>query len=140
MIVIDASLAAKWYLDEALADEAEQVLFEHSGDIAVPDLFVSEVIGALVRRANMDKATRQSSEIAIRRFTSLFEAGAITAIRGDPEFAARAAALAMDIGHPVKDCMYLTLAMDLRCALVTADAKFGGKARRLWDRVRMLGE
>jgi predicted nucleic acid-binding protein len=138
VIVIDASLAVKWYLDEAWADEAEALLFEYEGDIVVPDVFISEVIGALVRRANMDKAMRSDSAAATARFQTLFDTGSITAIRSLPPAVVRAATLAIDLGHPLKDCIYLTLAMELDCDLVTCDGRFAAKAKGVWDRVRVL--
>jgi predicted nucleic acid-binding protein len=139
VIVIDASLAVKWYLDEVWADEAEALLIEYEGDIVVPDVFISEVIGALVRRANMDKAMRSDSAAATARFQTLFDTGSITAIRSLPPAVVRAATLAIDLGHPLKDCIYLALAMELECDLVTCDARFAEKAKGVWDRVRVLG-
>jgi predicted nucleic acid-binding protein len=47
--------------------------------------------------------------------------------------------LAIDIGHPLKDCVYLVLAMELDCELVTCDARFAKKAKDVWDRVRVFG-
>ena len=35
-----------------------------------------------------------------------------------------AADLAMRLGHPLKDCIYLVLADRLGCTVVTADARF----------------
>jgi predicted nucleic acid-binding protein len=139
VIVIDASLAVKWYLDEAWADEAEALLIEYEGDIVVPDIFISEVIGALVRRANMAKAMRSDSATATARFQALFDTGSITAIRSPPPAVVRAATLALDLGHPLKDCLYLALAMELECDLITCDERFAAKAKEVWDHVRVLG-
>lgn len=140
MIVIDASLAVKWYLLEAQTYEALALLAEREGDIAVPDVFLAEVTGALVRCANVDKTKRLDSEAAIARFMALFEAGSLTSIRSGPETIASAARIALDLGHPIKDCIYLTLAMERECALVTADARFADKAREVWKGVALLGE
>jgi predicted nucleic acid-binding protein len=52
---------------------------------------------------------------------------------------AKASNLALALGHPLKDCIYLALAMELECELVTCDAKFAAKAASTWDRVRVLG-
>lgn len=52
----------------------------------------------------------------------------------------RSSRLAMSLGHPVKDCVYLDLAMELDCPLITCDAKFVEKARQIYEPVRMLGE
>jgi predicted nucleic acid-binding protein len=140
LIVVDASLAVKWYLDEPRADEAEGLLLERDGDIVVPDIFNSEVIGALVRRANMDKSKRKESETAILRFAALFETGSLVAIRSHSSAIIRAASIAIDLGHPLKDCIYLVLAMELDCELVTCDARFAEKAKGVWHQVRVLGE
>ena len=140
MIVIDASLAVKWYATEALSEEAEKVFIASQPDVAVPDIFVTEVIAALVRRANIDKAVRGEADASIANLTDLLATGALKTYRMEPPQLAAAATIAMDLGHPLKDCIYLALAMDLRCALVTADVKFARKARGLWDGVRMLGE
>lgn len=140
MIVVDASLALKWYLDETLAEEADDWFTEHEGDIVVPHIFLTEVTGALVRRANIDKALRRESEASIARFVALFDEQLITVEATDAHQTAQAAQHALDLGHPLKDCLYLALAMDLGCDLVTCDARFAEKGRGVWAGVRVLGE
>lgn len=138
MIVVDASLAVKWYVREVLTFEALDILAEHQAAILVPDIFITEVTGALVRRANIDKTKRADSEAAIAGFMTLFETGAIATVRSEPETVARAAGLAMDLGHPIKDCIYLALAMERECPLVTADGKFAAKAAGVWPATQSL--
>jgi predicted nucleic acid-binding protein len=137
--VVDASLAVKWYADEEHSELAENWLAENAKDIIVPDIFVSEVIGALVRHANIDKSLLGDSHLSIHRFTALFDDGWIKAVRMLPPQIASAAQTATTIRHPLKDCLYLALAMELNCELVTCDAKFAAKAKGVWDRVRVLG-
>ena len=139
MIVVDASLAVKWYLDELWADEAHALLVDNLGEISAPDIFISEVVGVLVRRANIDKSKRQDSELSIDRFMALFVNAGIAAVRASPGTVANAANLALDLGHPLKDCIYLALAMELGCELVTCDARFAAKAKGVWAGVRVLG-
>ena len=139
MIVLDASVAVKWYAIEPFTQEALGLLRELHGNITVPDIFISEVVGALVRHANIDKTLRSASTTSIDRFASLFDDNWILAERADPRRMERAASLALDLGHPLKDCIYLALAMELGCDLVTADARFAGKARGVWAGVRVLG-
>ncbi len=140
MIVVDASLALKWYLDEPHSKEAEDWFTENEGNILVPHVFIIEVTGALVRRANMEKRLRSESESSIARFVALFDNQLIEVEETYPHQMAKAATLAIDIGHPLKDCIYLVLAMELECELVTCDTRFASKARGIWDRVRVLGE
>jgi predicted nucleic acid-binding protein len=140
VIVVDASLAIKWYLDERLSNEADDWLTDHEGDIVVPHVFLTEVIGALVRRANIDKKLRRDSEASISRFVALFDEQLIRVKEIEPTAMAPAGTLALDLRHPLKDCIYLALAMELGCDLVTCDAKFAAKAKTVWDRMRVLGE
>jgi predicted nucleic acid-binding protein len=139
VIVVDASLALKWYLDEALAEEADDWLTEHEGDIVVPHVFVTEVTSALVRRANIDKQLRRASEASIARFVALFDEQLIRVAISEPHKMAQAANIALDLGRPLKDCIYLALAMELGCDLVTCDARFAAKAHGVWAGVRVLG-
>lgn len=46
----------------------------------------------------------------------------------------------MRLGHPVKDCLYLALAMELRCDVATRDAKFIARARKIYPAVRHLSD
>ena len=64
MIVVDASLAVKWLVLEPDADRAYSFLQSRSGELAAPELLLSEVSGAIVRRANMRELTRgQATEM-----------------------------------------------------------------------------
>ena len=51
MIVVDASVAVKWFLVEA-GSEAAPALLETESEIVGPDLLLIEVAGAIVRRRN----------------------------------------------------------------------------------------
>lgn len=140
MIVVDASLAVKWYIRESLSSEALALLLKYERDVTVPDIFVAEVLGALVRRANIDKSLRAECEVSMGRLAASFDEQAIKAQRCDAAIMARSATLALDLGHPLKDCIYLALAMQLGCDLVICDARFASKAKTVWAGVRVLGE
>ncbi len=140
MIVLDASVAVKWYVPEDQAAAARVVFSENAGTIVVPEIFRSEVAGAMVRRANVSKAERAAAEESIRIFLELIVEDFISVTMLTADQMTRAATLALDIGHPLKDCIYLALAMDLNCPLVTCDAKFAAKAHGVYAGVRVLGE
>lgn len=139
MIVIDASLAVKWYLAEARSEAAVDLLFEKSPHISVPDIFCVEVASTLVREANIDKAKSADARSSLTGFKTLCEGGGIRTVSTTPDALNIAAELAIEMGHPLKDCIYLALAMELGCDLVTCDAKFAAKAEDVWERVRVLG-
>ncbi|MEQ1724868.1 MAG: type II toxin-antitoxin system VapC family toxin [Sphingopyxis sp.] len=140
MIVVDASLAVKWFLEEPLSDAAGEILTAHAGEINVPDVMLVEVVGALVRNANMVKASRPNILAALNRFDTLLADGDLVAHRSPRQNIRKCADMAIEIGHPLKDCIYLVLAMEYDCYLVTCDAKFAAKAKNVWPKVRVLGE
>ncbi|MEQ1495632.1 MAG: type II toxin-antitoxin system VapC family toxin [Novosphingobium sp.] len=138
MIVVDASLGVKWFLDEAGSQEAVELLQEHRKQIAAPDLFGIEVAAALVREVNSrrDDPSRFSWELA--RLFALFESQAVELRRVDFDTLANATSLALDIGHPLKDCIYLALAVEIGCDLVTCDARFAAKAKSVSSSIRLI--
>jgi predicted nucleic acid-binding protein len=138
MIVIDASLGVKWFLDEVGSQEATELLVEHRKHVSVPDLFGIEVGGALIREANTRKTEASQYSWALARLGALLDGGAISTFRTGNKELANAANLALDLGHPLKDCVYLALAMELDCALHTCDRKFARKARDVWQAIEVL--
>jgi predicted nucleic acid-binding protein len=137
VIVVDASLAVKWFLPEPGAEAAAALLLEQD-EIVGPDMLAVEVHATLVRGANIVKSNRVEAETAIRRFQAMIESGEVTLIRSLPNQIEHSANLAMVLGHPLKDCIYLTLAMEMGCDLITCDARFAEKAKGVWARVRVL--
>jgi predicted nucleic acid-binding protein len=139
MIVVDASLGAKWFLDEAGSQEATELLVSQRRQIAAPDLFGIEVASALVRECNVRQDDASHFSWVLARLGALLDSGAVNLMRTNNQALATASSTAIDIGHPLKDCIYLILAMELDCDLVTCDARFANKAQDVWDRVRVLG-
>lgn len=140
MIVVDASVAVKWFLPEPGAEAAAALFEAADNNLVGPDLLAVEVCAALVRGANVVKANRNDALVKLAKFQSMLEAGDVNIVRSDPEKLHNAAKIAIDLGHPLKDCIYLALAMELGCDLVTCDARFAAKARPVCGRVQVLGE
>ena len=138
MIVVDASLGVKWFLDEPLSAEA-WVLLVSDEELLSPALFQVEIASTLVREANIDKCETKPMQLALDRLEGLIASDAVRLVAAAPENVSAAANLAIQIGHPLKDCIYLTLAMELGCDLVTCDARFAEKAKGVWAGVRVLG-
>ncbi len=140
MIVIDACVAVKWFLKEADSDKASLLFELHSGQIAVPELFAVEVLAALVRNGNIHKPAIPEMRESAFAFAGILAGSMLEIIPATPGMLLAATEQAFDIGHPLKDCLYLALAMELGCPLVTTDAKFAGKARDVYTDVQVLGE
>ncbi|MEK6540758.1 MAG: hypothetical protein AABZ45_01420, partial [Pseudomonadota bacterium] len=71
MIIVDASLAAKWVFWEAQSDAALSFWNNEAGNLGAPDLIALEVAGAIVRRANIDKSLREDMNEALVKWTRL---------------------------------------------------------------------
>lgn len=136
MIVVDASLATKWFLREQESDAALRFLEDHGTVLNGPDLLLSEVSGAIVRRANMYDAFQPLALDVLGEWLTTWET--ISAHRITAQRAERASRLAMSLGHPLADCVYLQLAVELGCDLATCDAKFRDRAVAIYPGIRLL--
>ena len=117
LLVVDASVAIKWFVNE---DGSEAALALQGRDLAAPALLrieAANVLRTLVAR----KAT--TSEEALALF-ALLQAAPVTLVDSDDALEARALELALVLGHPVYDCVYLALAERMGRTLVTADGRF----------------
>lgn len=138
MTVIDASVAVKWFVEEPASEQARALLAKMQGHLHVPDIFVVEVSSALVRNANSVKATQDYYRGALWRLLDLIDQQALLVERTSAGDVVEAASLALDLGHPLKDCIYLALAMKMGCELLTCDLRFADKARGTWSKIRVL--
>lgn len=138
MIVVDASIGVKWFLKEADSDLADEILNSHAGAMAVPELFWIELCAALVRTANTDKTRAAQMQAQIDQLAKLAFGDSISAQALSVATLVTAADIAMAIGHPLKDCTYLALAMELDCPLITADRRFAERARGVYAHVQAL--
>ena len=119
-VVVDASVAVKWILDEP-GSEAAAALREQ--ELIAPALWLAEAANVLWRHAQTGEIT--GSEAA-EYFSQLLQAPVATfPIEPHIEPALK---LATRIGHPVYDCIYLSLALQHRTHVVTADRRFASAA------------
>jgi predicted nucleic acid-binding protein len=131
-VVIDASVALKWVLDEPGKEAADALLEE---ELIAPSLWLLEAANALWRRTLRGEI---SGEEAKERLAELCNAPVTTTRLEDDLLAA--ADLANRLGHPVYDCLYLAMAIRENTYVVTADSRFHAAVdRTLKGAVRMLG-
>jgi predicted nucleic acid-binding protein len=132
-IVIDASVAVKWVVSETGSDAADALLDDQ--DLMAPVLWLAEAANVLWRRARTGDLT---AEQANARLSELRKAP-VASLPIEPHLE-RALTLAMEIGHPIYDCIYLALALHHDTHVVTADRRFASVASlaALTDRVRLL--
>ena len=120
-LIIDASVALKWQLDEPQSDKARKLL-EPQYALLAPDFVLSEIANALFksyRAGRVDDAfVKIAMEGAPRFFRSLLET---------PPLLQDAIKLAIELDHPVYDCVYVIAGQRLNAPLITADQRFTAK-------------
>lgn len=132
-IVVDASVAVKWVCAEpdsglAVALRAEELI--------APALWLAEAANALWRRVRIGDITSDEADLRLSQLRS----APVVSLPSEPHLGP-ALKLAIEIGHPIYDCLYLALALHYGTHVVTADRRFAAVAARseFVDRVRLLG-
>jgi predicted nucleic acid-binding protein len=133
-VVVDASVALKWLVAEA--DSAEALELRAGQDVRAPDLLLIECRNALLSHVRQKKLSHAA---ALQAEIDLGESG-VEIVPSQP-LLPHAFALALDLGKPIYDCIYLAAAIAADRVLITADARFVKAADRLVatkGRVRLL--
>ena len=118
-LVINASVAIKWVTEENGTREA-LALRRHR--LFAPDLLVAECANVLWKKTRRSELSADEARLAAR----LLERADVELVPMRP-LLEPATALAIALDHPAYDCIYLALAEDLSCDLVTADQRLSTK-------------
>ena len=116
--ILDASVAAKWFVREELAEKAF-LLLERGYEFHAPDFFFLEadsVICKWIRRGVLSEteggaARAKLAALPIKRHST-------ESLRDS------AYSIALQTGCDVYDCLYLSLAVGLGAPVITADRRF----------------
>lgn len=119
IVVVDASVAAKWFFTGEEHSEAALNLLDNPFELHAPEFFFLEVDSILSKR------TRRRELSEIEAFEIHDEVRSIP-IQFYPTLALqeRAFEMALETGRSIYDCVYLTLSELLEGRMVTADRKF----------------
>ena len=120
-LVVDASVAVKWFIIEPGRPEARRLLDREQRLIA-PELLVAEVVNVLWQRLISGAIARSQAAEAARELPQL-----LSELCPLVSLATRALAIADELRHPAYDCFYLALAEVRDARLVTADRRFAAR-------------
>jgi predicted nucleic acid-binding protein len=114
--VVDASVAVKWLVPEAGTDAA--LALHASPSLIAPELIVAECANILWKKVGRGGLSISQALLAAETLEhwslTLYPMGSLV----------RAATrLAIELGHPAYDCVYLALASREKCPFVTADER-----------------
>lgn len=116
-LVVDASVALKWFVAEQGSLRARALLNEQTPLIA-PELVIAEVCNGAWRLARLGVLGPAECDIIAAEIGSLFDR-----IPTLGPLAPRATVIARSVDHPVYDCFYVALAERDAGRLVTADGR-----------------
>lgn len=136
MMVLDASVAVKAYLEETGAETATELLAGPTKLLA-PELIRLEVAGALCRRVRRGELEAGEAEARCQHWLAELEKGLFT-ITPDRDLLPEGVALSTKLKHPLQDCLYLAVAIRSNAPLVTADRTFHERARPLYKKISLL--
>ena len=135
-LVIDASIAIKWVIEE---EGTPQALTLRTARLLAPELLVAECANILWKKARRNELSREEALLAAR----LLQTAAIELVPTRSLLAA-ATRIAIELDHPAYDCLYLALAIENDCRFVTADERFlrklGGRRSRFRAKAVLLTE
>jgi predicted nucleic acid-binding protein len=131
-IVVDASVALKWVLEEDGSDQARSLI--EQAPLLAPDLLFVECANVLWMKARRGQIAPEEAKSALRAI----EATPIRSVSSRTH-AAAAQAIAIELDQTAYDSLYLAVALAERATLVTADEVFaavalGAPQYRAWVR------
>jgi predicted nucleic acid-binding protein len=128
-LVVDCSVAAKWILPEPGREAAVRLLKRsEAGEVVLlaPDLLLAEFASLLAKRSRRKELSERQAEQAFELMQRCAPRLSDTRPR-----VRRALSLALQTQLSFWDCVYINLAIEQGCAVVTADQRlFRGASAR----------
>ncbi len=119
--VLDASIGAKWLIEEPDSHLAEQILTLGETFLA-PDLFAIEVAASLTKRHRGRQITGEQLDLSLSRLERIVAQDLV--VESTSHLVSRSAHMSRVLHHSLYDCVYLALAEHLNAPLMTADLVF----------------
>ncbi len=135
-VVVDASVGAKWFLNETESAKA-RALLGAGLDLKAPALLRQEAASSIVRAYRTSRLSRADAETALSAASQMLSSAAVELVPTE-RVQARAEEIALDLKHALADCLYVALAESEACDLLTTDAKLLARAAAHFPFVKLL--
>ena len=121
-LTVDASVVAKWFLTEPQSEEARQLLAPRLR-LHAPDVLLVEYANTIWKKVHRREIP--NPQPYLEGLARLPEA---VTLHRSGDLVDHAARIAVEMDHPVYDCLYLACADATTSVLITADHRFAKKA------------
>jgi predicted nucleic acid-binding protein len=122
-LVIDASIAVKWVVEED--GTAAALSLRRQARLIAPDLLIAECANVFWKKVRRNELSTDEALLAARLLQ-----GADIELLPTRSLLEAAARIAIDLDHPAYDCVYIALAAENDCRFVTADERLLRKLGR----------
>lgn len=126
-LIVDASVAVKWFVKEPLSERARDLIAPGLSRTA-PDLIFSEVGNALWVKMRREEIAPDQARLALESLEGFFDR-----IIPSKDLASRALEIARTLDHPIYDCFYLA------CAEIVGDGDLVTDDKRLLNKSQEAG-
>lgn len=136
IFVIDAGIAVKWFLTETHSDKARRLLEQYQRqviELIAPDLLIAEATNVFWKRAARGDLTAQEAADNLQDLLAI-NLPVVTAA----SLAQRALSIAQTYNRSAYDCLYLALALERSCELVTGDERLFNAIGSQFPQIRLL--
>lgn len=132
LLVVDASVALKWFFEEEDTWRAEQLA---ASDIVLiaPKLIRTEIANALWKKRRIGAVDLEGARYICGCLPDFF-----SELSDEEPLLSHALALSFSLSHPIYDCLYLSLAYERKCPLLTADRRLLNTADGQPDTPKLL--
>jgi predicted nucleic acid-binding protein len=125
MLVVDTSVAVKWVVpDDETEGGTDAALALLEEGLLAPDLLLAEFGNVMWKKLRRGQIEVQQAFDALRILPTI-----VSVVPTGP-YLDKAFEIAVALDHPVYDCIYLALAINEDCRMVTADRAFKASAER----------
>ena len=138
MIVVDASVAVKWFIPEA-GEEAAAKLLGGKPRLVAPVLIRLEVTGAIIRRYREGHISEKRAREGRHAWEAMLE-NRVVRLVPDADLFEDAVHMAFLAKHTLADCLYLAAAKEFGAPVITADGPMRDRGTRVYKNIRLLGD